>query len=518
MQGDARRYRAFISYSHRDEAVAADLHRRLERYRLPRRAGAADGTDRLTPIFRDLEELSAADNLSTVVEAALQRSDVLVVLCSPAAAASKWVAKEILRFRELHPGKPVLAALIAGTPAEAFPAPLTADGAEPLAADLTGGRSARQLGFLKLVAGIAGVALDALVQRDAQRRLRRVMVVTGASLFLVLIMAAMTAYAISARDEADRRRQEAQVQRAEAEGLVDFMLTDLRQRLRPVGRLDVLEAANDRALAYFGRQDLKQLTPKMLERRAAGLHNLAEDEITKKRWAPAQAAAAEAARTSAALLALAPDDPDRIFGHGQSVFWLAYIRFLQGDWDSAELGYIEYDRLARRLLVLAPGDVRSLEEAAYGAGNLCDVRMWAKRTQGLMPLCLRALSLMQRAADRQPGDLGVQMDVANRTAWAADAAFVLNDFVESRRLRLAQAALLDRLAGAHPDDRRINHNQAVVQRALAKIAARVGDRAMARRHIRLGIDRMSELVTLDPRNREWSDRLRDMKVEEERYR
>ena len=60
-----------------------------------------------------------------------------------------------------------------------------------------------------------------------------------------MLFASGLAYtAIDARDEArDQRR--------EAEGLIGFMLGDLRDKLEPIGRLDVLDAVGARALAYY---------------------------------------------------------------------------------------------------------------------------------------------------------------------------------------------------------------------------------------------------------------------------
>ena len=91
--GGPARYRAFISYSHQDAAAGRRLHRRLERYVLPRRlVGRATARGpvprRLGPIFRDREDLPAADSLSEEVRAALAGSASLIVVCSPAARAS----------------------------------------------------------------------------------------------------------------------------------------------------------------------------------------------------------------------------------------------------------------------------------------------------------------------------------------------------------------------------------------------------------------------------------------------
>jgi hypothetical protein len=173
---ESPKYWAFISYSHKDSAFGRRLHRRLENYALPRRmAGRASGQGviprRLAPIFRDREDFSAANDLSTEVRAALQVSRSLIVVCSPAAAASPWVAREVESFRALHPDRPVLAAIREGEPPACFPDALrrigpAGDSIEPLAADFRKGRDGTELGLLKIVAGILGIGLDELVQRE----------------------------------------------------------------------------------------------------------------------------------------------------------------------------------------------------------------------------------------------------------------------------------------------------------------------------------------------------------------
>ena len=52
--------------------------------------------------------------------------------------------------------------------------------------------------------------------------------VTAVAVIAMLVMAALALIALNARREAER-------QRAEAEGQIEFMLTDLRTRLKGVG-------------------------------------------------------------------------------------------------------------------------------------------------------------------------------------------------------------------------------------------------------------------------------------------
>ena len=82
------KYHAFISYSHTDRVWANWLHRALETYRVPKRLVAAGAPARLSPIFRDREELPSANNLGQKIEEALLASRCFIVICSPRAAQS----------------------------------------------------------------------------------------------------------------------------------------------------------------------------------------------------------------------------------------------------------------------------------------------------------------------------------------------------------------------------------------------------------------------------------------------
>ena len=71
-----RKYKAFISYRHKplDSEYAGKLHKRIERYVIPRdlRKG---GEKKLGLVFRDLEELPIADDLDENIRRALDNSE-----------------------------------------------------------------------------------------------------------------------------------------------------------------------------------------------------------------------------------------------------------------------------------------------------------------------------------------------------------------------------------------------------------------------------------------------------------
>ena len=114
---EARRYRAFISYSQKDKRQAKRLHRALETYRVPSRVDAVLDTKRkLGRIFRDDDELGAADRLGKAIQDKLDDSENLIVMCSPNAAASRWVNEEVKYFKSRKYGARIFAVIVGGEP------------------------------------------------------------------------------------------------------------------------------------------------------------------------------------------------------------------------------------------------------------------------------------------------------------------------------------------------------------------------------------------------------------------
>jgi hypothetical protein len=117
------KYRAFLSYSHRDKAWGKWLHAALEGYRISKDlAGRETVVGRvpktLRPIFRDREGFSAGQSLSDQTIAALEASQFLIVICSPSAAQSKYVNEEVHRFKILGSPNRLIPVIVDGEPGD----------------------------------------------------------------------------------------------------------------------------------------------------------------------------------------------------------------------------------------------------------------------------------------------------------------------------------------------------------------------------------------------------------------
>ncbi len=101
---------------------------------------------------------------------------------------------------------------------------LTTERAEPIAADARPGKDSKLDVKLKLVAGMLGVGLDELKQREAHRRQVRMMWLVSASLAGMAITSGLAATAWFARNEAERERVRAESEAETARQTTNFLV------------------------------------------------------------------------------------------------------------------------------------------------------------------------------------------------------------------------------------------------------------------------------------------------------
>jgi tetratricopeptide (TPR) repeat protein len=514
------RYYAFLSYSHRDKETADWLYGELERFRVPHALQGqltANGVvpKRLTPIFRDEHELAAADDLGDEIRSALQSSQFLVVLCSPNAAMSRWTNAEIEAFKRIRPEGCILAAIVAGEPfasdlpgrkeEECLPAALrqkydrrgrpTGKRAEPLAADLRGNDEQRRIGFLKLVAGMLGVGLDDLVQRETTRRQRRLAWLAAASLGGMAVTSTLAVTAIQARNEAREQRRE-------AEGLVGFMLGDLKDKLEPIGRLDALDGVGARVLAYYQKQGTTDLSDAALSQRSKALSLMAQVAQARGDVEGALRLYRVAMAGTGETILRRPDDPQALFDHAQNVFYVGNIAQQREDFRTAEASMREYKRLALRMVTLSPDNMKWRMEEQYAEANLGILLFDQRRFTEAAAQFSAALTTIRAISTADSANQEYRKSVAESLAWLADVEAALGRYDQAISARSQDIALLEGLLARTGD---VEYRQRLVpaHRALGLLYTDTGQRPLAIAHYRRAIAYADALTAVEPSNTQW---------------
>jgi tetratricopeptide (TPR) repeat protein len=369
---------------------------------------------------------------------------------------------------------------------------------EPIAADARPGKDGKANARLKLIAGMLDVGFDALKQREQQRRNRKWAALAAASFAGMLLTGGLSIYAL-------RARHEAVAQRGEAEGLIEFMLGDLRKKLEPVGRLDVMDSVGARALAYYSAQDAGALDADSLGRRARALHLIGEVDDLRGNLDHALDVFEQAARSTSELLARAPNDGQRIFDHAQSVYWVGYVAFQRGQNDVAEKSFNEYKVLAERLVAIDPGKADWQAEVGYADSNLGTLLIKEGRPAEAATAFESSLAISSRLAEAAPDDVGLQLEAAQSHAWLADAREKLGLLDAAGRERTTELAIDQSVLTIDPKNNEGQRDVLVARIALARLSMAKGNPPEAIVQLRTATTLAESLISTAPDNTLWAE-------------
>ena len=184
-------YYAFISYKREDERWAKWLQRKIENYRLPAiiRKEIPRLPKRIRPVFRDKTDLGAGI-LTDSLRKELERSQYLIVICSPQSAKSEWVGKEIEAFIEMGRTERIIPFVIEGIPnsndqqKECFHPIIKSKIPNILGVNID--EIGKQQAFVKVVAKLLNLRFDALWNRSLrEQRKNRIITLIASVLLLV---------------------------------------------------------------------------------------------------------------------------------------------------------------------------------------------------------------------------------------------------------------------------------------------------------------------------------------------
>ncbi|HET7930503.1 MAG TPA: TIR domain-containing protein [Rhodanobacteraceae bacterium] len=528
-------YRAFISYCHRDKAWADWLHRSLESYRVPSRlvgkqTEAGVIPRRLNPVFRDREELASAAELGRKVNEALGQSENLIVICSPAAAASRWVNEEVLAYKRMGRGGRIFCVIVEGEPnasdlpgreaEECFCPALRCQlddlgqpgtkRAEPVAADARPGKDGKANARLKLIAGMLDVGFDALKQREQHRKLRRMAAITGLALLVMAVTIVLAVVALISRHNAVLAQhtavvaqQSAERRQKQAEDLVDFMLGDLTKRLRRFDKLNVLTVVDDKAMAYFKSLPPTDVSDVELAERAKALQRIGEVRMDKSRLADAKDSFQQALRLNKRLVDDAPDDATRQNAYAENLLWIGFADWNQGRLDLAEAAFRQSAAALERAVSLAPSSNDTVQNLVDVYNNLGHVAL----ARGELDFAEREfasdLALCRQMAAAHPDDVGWQTSLGDAHDNLATLALVRGKLGKAIEGYQQEVHAYDTATARNPHDQQIKDTLFASKAILGRTLALAGQTTRGLAYVNSALRIAKALVAFDPSHDGW---------------
>ncbi len=363
------------------------------------------------------------------------------------------------------------------------------ESAAALAADLRNWRSDRRV---LAMGDSASYSVQLLYKRH---RLASV----GAALALaaVLIGSAVAWYGLT---QARTAHALAEQRRVQAEELLGAMLGDLANRLRPLGRLDLLETVASEAMQYLSAAQASASGALGALQRVRALRTLGEVYNGRQQWGLARSAFEEAEAT---LQAAQPQDNAAwLFEAAQISYWLGFLHYRGGDQSASEARWTDYLKYAERLQPLTSDSGTGLLETSYALNNLGVLNAEAGRLDQAIAQYQRAVELTLEVRATRPDDAALANDLADNYSWIASAEEqrgrpdVALDYYQ-RQLELTTQALT-----ARPDEARWYYHKGVALHwiGLMRDALGHGD---ARAALQQSVDSLQAAVTADGSNRQW---------------
>lgn len=334
-------------------------------------------------------------------------------------------------------------------------------------------------------------------------RHRALLTVAGIAALLLagalLVAAFQGVRAVRANEVAEQRR-------TQAEDLIDFMLLDLRDKLEPVGRLDLLDSVGDRALEYFAAVPERELSDAELGHRSTALYQIGDVRMRRGNLEDAQRAFDESLILARELAARDPDDAQRLYDLGQSEFWVGYAHWRRGNLASARRHFETYHEISRRLVAREPDRFDWLRELSYAHSNLGSVLQEEGDLEGALERFRAALELDRQLVSMAPTP---QQADAQRFELAASHNTVglilqkLGRLDEAQEHYEADLALRRELSAKEPANRRWQEFLGMSHHYLGALLLDREELGVALPHFEAACTLFDDLAAYDPDNGDW---------------
>ncbi|MGE3274385.1 MAG: protein kinase [Vicinamibacterales bacterium] len=330
----------------------------------------------------------------------------------------------------------------------------------------------------------------------SQRRRRLVSVVAGVAVVVLAIVSVLAYQAARAREEADLRR-------GQAEDLFGYLLGDLRSKLRPVGRLDLLDDVGARAIGYFDALPADLRTDGDLIRHAKTLAQIGQVRMDQGRLPDALDLFTQSLTLAEAVVARNPGNGEWLFELAQSQYWIGAVLRRQADPEGALAYWQQYLESALALNRLDPDRREWQLEVGYAYGNLGLLQEGGGRFSEAVASYRGSLAIKEAVARAEPDAVQPTVDVAvshNKIAVVLDRMGALDEALQEYD---AAQAIRASLVARDPRNADWKFRLAVSLDNRGILLLALGRVDEARRQFDQQRALFAELTTLDPSNATW---------------
>ena len=324
----------------------------------------------------------------------------------------------------------------------------------------------------------------------------------AASSLAVLAMVSLTGVSVLQARRAERAEHQAQERRQQADDLLSYMLGEFADKLRPVGRLELLDSVGSKALTYLAQDD--NATPAERLQRAKALTVIGEVRVSKRNLKDAL----EPLEAASRLLSGAP--PSRELNgawfkaQGAAAFWTGHVYYYTRELDKAADAWLDYRDAEQAWVDAEPTNREALVELSYAYNSLGTARLNMVELAEATTYFKRSIELKKKNIDADPKpDPKAQMEYADSLSWLGNVLLQQGLDRAAERLFAQGTEVIAKARLTAPDDNLWLYREAIMRRWRADALARMGRNAEAGEELRITLSMLKRLRTVDPSNTQW---------------
>ncbi len=324
----------------------------------------------------------------------------------------------------------------------------------------------------------------------------------AASSAAVLALVGLTGVSVLQAHRAERAEHQAQERRQQADDLLSYMLGEFADKLRPVGRLELLDSVGSKALTYLAQDE--NATPEERLQRAKALTVIGEVRVTKRNLKDAQEPLAVARR-----LLSGPPPSQALTGEwlkaqGAAAFWAGHIHYIGGNLEEATAAWLAYRDSEQAWLDAEPTNLEALIELSYAYNSLGSARLSGMDLNGAAEQFRRSIDLKRKSiAANQQANAGARMELADSLSWLGTVYFQQGMNTAAAKLFAEGSALIAEVRASAPKEAGWAYRQAIMLRWQADALSRLQRNAESMQASRTSLAMLKELLQQDPSNSQW---------------
>lgn len=293
--------------------------------------------------------------------------------------------------------------------------------------------------------------------------------------------------------------------RLAAEDLLGFMVGDFADKMRGIGRMDLLDGISNKALEYFtdfsNKEDDAHLSFDARFQHGQTLEAMGEVAYSRNKIDEARSALLAAQEKMLPLLELQPENLALLKTLGANAFWLGQLKYDVSDWAASRPFFEQYLAYSQTMYALAPEDKDALMELSYAHNTLGSVSMKQQEFAKAQQDFEESLRLKLLALAKAPEDSQLIADVANARSWLASALTSLGDI--DTAIKLQEETRNQLLNSPNQSDAYMRDRLASTLGRLAELQEYKGELVSGLEKLLLAKEIIEKSIALDSGNEVW---------------